>query len=53
MRVNVPFKFVVGNTTLAAGEYNVSVMKPGMLQLDQYSYASEEATAQAARKLPR
>jgi len=34
-RVDVPFKFVVGNTTLAAGEYKVSVMKPGLLQLQR------------------
>ena len=35
IRVNVPFKFVVGKTTLAAGEYKVSVMKPGMLQIQR------------------
>ncbi len=35
IRVDVPFKFVVGNTTLAAGEYKVSVMKPGMLQIQR------------------
>ena len=37
IRVDVPFKFVVGNTSLAVGEYKVSVMKPGMLQLQCYS----------------
>ena len=35
IRVDVPFKFVVGNTALAAGEYKVTVMKPGMLQLQR------------------
>jgi TPR repeat protein len=35
IRVDVPFKFAVGNTTLAAGEYKVSVMKPGMLQIQR------------------
>jgi hypothetical protein len=32
-KVQVPFDFAVGKHTLAAGEYRVSVMKPGMLQL--------------------
>lgn len=35
LRVDVPFKFVVGKTNLAAGEYKVTVMKPGMLQLQR------------------
>jgi hypothetical protein len=35
IRVDVPFKFVVGNTSLAVGEYKVSVMKPGMLQFQR------------------
>jgi hypothetical protein len=34
-RVQVPFEFAVGNHTLAAGEYKVTVMKPGMLQLER------------------
>ena len=34
-RVQVPFEFAVGNHTLAAGEYRVSVMKPGMLQVQR------------------
>ena len=32
-KVQVPFEFAVGKHTLAAGEYRVSVMKPGMLQV--------------------
>jgi hypothetical protein len=34
-KVQVPFEFAVGNHTLAAGEYHVTVMKPGMLQLQR------------------
>jgi hypothetical protein len=34
-RVQVPFEFAVGNHNLAAGEYKVTVMKPGMLQLER------------------
>jgi hypothetical protein len=34
-RVQVPFQFAVGNHTLAAGEYRVTVMKPGMLQVQR------------------
>lgn len=32
-KLQVPFGFAVGKQILAAGEYRVSVMKPGMLQL--------------------
>ena len=32
-KVQVPFEFAVGKHTLAAGEYQVSVVKPGMLQV--------------------
>ena len=31
--VDVPFEFGVGKQTLAAGQYQVSVVKPGMLQI--------------------
>ena len=34
-RVQVPFEFAVGKQTLAAGEYSVTVMKPGMLQVQR------------------
>jgi hypothetical protein len=34
-RVQVPFEFAVGNHNLAAGEYKVTVMQPGMLQLER------------------
>jgi hypothetical protein len=34
-KIQVPFEFAVGKHTLAAGEYQVSVMKPGMLQLQR------------------
>ena len=34
-RIQVPFEFAVGNHNLAAGEYKVTVMKPGMLQLER------------------
>jgi hypothetical protein len=34
-RVQVPFQFAVGNHTLTAGEYRVTVMKPGMLQVQR------------------
>jgi hypothetical protein len=34
-RVQVPFEFGLGNHNLAAGEYKVTVMKPGMLQLER------------------
>jgi len=34
-KVQIPFEFAVGNHTLAAGEYHVTVMKPGMLQLQR------------------
>ncbi len=34
-KVQVPFEFAVGNHSLPAGEYHVTVMKPGMLQLQR------------------
>jgi hypothetical protein len=35
IRVTVPFDFTVGKQTLAAGEYSVTVIKPGMLQVQR------------------
>jgi len=34
-RVQVPFEFAVGNHTLSAGQYRVTVIKPGMVQLER------------------
>lgn len=34
-KVEVPFQFTVGKVTLGAGEYRVTVMKPGMLQMQR------------------
>jgi hypothetical protein len=34
-KVEVPFQFTVGKANLAAGEYHVTVTKPGMLQIQR------------------
>jgi hypothetical protein len=34
-KVEVPFQFTVGKVNLGAGEYRVTVMKPGMLQMQR------------------